>query len=365
MKIIHIAPVIAPLTPKAPGGAEQMVMSLADFQSREGHEVWVLAAEGSAIPAGPTLVSTGILETEITPIDTSQTIAPSEAEVSKRLAHDRKGFQKLEEKLEAVVANLSGDIVVHNHAFDFTPLFELNPFPNVRYIQTLHCPPLASWLVEGLKQYASRSDSTYVTVSESCADEWERASGVRPIAIPNGVEVDRIPFSEHPTAGVIWVGRISREKGLHTALDLVEANPDLELRVVGRIYDESYFRGEIEPRLASPRVRYLGFVERQEVFRLLGDSQVLLFPVEWDEPFGMILVESLAAGTPVVGFGRGAAETIVEQGKTGILCQTKEELRPALDRAMRLSRAECRKSVEARFGMKTTSAKYEALYQAR
>lgn len=373
MRIIHLAPVIAPLHPKAPGGAELMVVELSVAQSRRSLPVTVIAADHSEIPEGPRLVFSGIQESEVTPVDTSQKVSWAPDAVKSLLDHDRHAFCKLEEVLRATVAESREPCIVHNHAFDYTPLFELPRLDNVSYLHTLHCMPLTNWHIDGYREYGSREDSLYVTVSDVCADAWERESGRRPLVVPNGIEVLEVPFSESPGQEkekecvrdeFIWVGRISREKGLHHALDLVERNPEIRLKVIGRVYDQAYFSSEIEKRLTHERVEYLGFLPRAQVFLHLSRSKALIAPLDADEPFGLIFIESLAAGTPVITFNRGSAPSILKHGMTGLLCESMEDFQESLRKVGSMSRKACRASAEKDFSLDATVEKYLELYRA-
>ena len=360
MKILHIAPLIEPLASSAPGGSEQIAVSLAATQARLGHEVAMIACEGSVLPPQITQIHAGIQVGSLVPIDTSK-VTQREAE---ELHADRKDREfRVYSALITKLSSLGGEHfdIVHNHAFDEALLF-----PDRRLgrhvIHTLHCPPLVPWLVERLRTLLQSHRSRYVTVSHACAKDWHAASGVAPQVVYNGLELEDIPFAADPAHHFAWVGRISPEKGLHTALRIAKQLQLTELKVFGRVYDSTYFEREIREALSDPHVSYYGFQPRSTIFPLIAKARAVISPIEWEEPFGLVFIESLAAGTPVVAFRRGAAAEIIEHGQTGFLVDNAEEMCEAIGRVDRLSRQRCRASVMSRFDVATMARNYLRVY---
>ncbi len=357
MKILHIAPLIERLGSSAPGGSEQIAISLAAAQARAGHDVSMVVCDDSRIPNGVTPVYAGIRPGMLIPIDTSRVTAAEAVQL-----HDARKLreERVYSALVATVANEQFD-VIHNHAFDEALLF---PDERLRapVLHTLHCPPLVPWIVDRLRSFERSPRTTYVTVSRACANEWEQATGARIEVVYNGLELLDIPFGATPDHYFAWVGRISPEKGLHTALRLAAELRLAELKVFGRVYDDSYFERDIRAQLTAPNIEYYGFQPRDRIFPLLSRARALLAPIEWEEPFGLVFIESLAAGTPVIAYRRGAAAEIIEDGKTGFLVGTFEELCEAVGRLDSISRHACRHSVVERFDVDRMAANYLGLY---
>ena len=362
MKILHIAPLIEPLGHSAPGGSEQIAVSLATEQARQGHQVAMVVCEGSELPAGIEPIFAGIRPGMLTPIDTAKaSAAEAEALHRQRRAQEAAVYSLLVDRIASLGAAGNGFDIVHNHGFDEALLFpdaRLGP----RAVHTLHCPPLLPWLSERLRELPAAEQGAYATVSHSCAEQWRRASGAQLAVVYNGLELEAIPFAEIPAAHFAWFGRISPEKGLHTALDIVERLSLTELKVFGRIYDDRYFETEIRPRLARPNIEFYGFQPRGRIFPHIARARAVFAPIEWEEPFGLVFIESLAAGTPVLAYRRGAAAEIIEDGRTGFLVENIEELCDAVAEVDLLDRQACRSSVLTRFSVTRMADEYLRIY---
>ena len=140
------------------------------------------------------------------------------------------------------------------------------------------------------------------------------------------------------------------------------------LLIAGGIYDRAYYEERIVPRLqqAGSRISYLGQLKHDELWKQMGQVRGLLFPIQWDEPFGLTPVEAMAAGTPVIAFKRGAAEEVIRQGETGFLVEANNCTQAAaqVDRLKDISRSFCRAHVEANFSLPRMLDAYEQLYQS-
>lgn len=364
VRILHIAPLIEPLGHSAPGGSEQIAVSLAAEQARRGHRVAMLCCEGSELPAGIEAVFAGIQQGMLTPIDTAKA-SPREADLlhQRRRMKEGKVYSLLADRIAALADAGDGFDVIHNHGFDEALLFPDDRIGS-KVLHTLHCPPLLPWLTERLRELSGEQQRRYVTVSESCARDWERASGARLSVVYNGLELDAIPFSYTPDQHFAWFGRISPEKGLHTALRLAAQQSLPELKVFGRVYDVRYFEHEIRPALDRSNIKHYGFQPRAKIFPHIATARATLVPIEWEEPFGLVLIESLAAGTPVLGYRRGAAAEIVEHGHTGLLVESYEQLCDAVRKVDSLDRRACRASVLARFSVARMADEYLTRYAA-
>jgi len=185
--------------------------------------------------------------------------------------------------------------------------------------------------------------------------------------VPNGVDLARFGFAAAvaPDAPLAFLGRLEPMKGAHHAIAIARASGRALVIAGNRVESGSargYFAREIEPRLGDG-VRYLGPVDDRAKSALLGASAALLFPVEWEEPFGIAMAEALACGTPVIGFARGAVPEVVRDGVTGYLCRTVPEAAGAVARLHRIDRAAVRADAAARFGDQVIVGAYESLYE--
>jgi glycosyltransferase involved in cell wall biosynthesis len=190
------------------------------------------------------------------------------------------------------------------------------------------------------------------------------------VTVPNGVDLSLYTMTTvvDTDAPLIFLGRLERIKGVHTAIEIARrANRRLVIagnRVESRDGTE-YFESEVRPHLDDRRVTYVGPVDDAMKNRLLGGAAALLMPIEWEEPFGIVMVEAMACGTPVIGFARGSVPEVVDDGRTGVVVKSAEAAVLALDRVTSLDRRLVRARCEERFGYTAIADRYEQLYFER
>lgn len=168
-----------------------------------------------------------------------------------------------------------------------------------------------------------------------------------------------------PDAPLVFLGRLEEIKGPHLAVDVAKRSGRRLIlagnRPLGRQHD-TYFREQIEPHLHHDSIEYVGPVNDSEKNLLLGSAAALLMPILWDEPFGMVMVEAFACGTPVIALDRGAVREIVDDGVTGFVCETVEEMVAGVSRIQCIDRQECWRAMEDRFSSRVMVSAYERLY---
>ena len=195
------------------------------------------------------------------------------------------------------------------------------------------------------------------------------AATMRPIApsyaVFNGVPLGTYTFQAdvEADAPLVFLGRVERIKGAHTAIDVAQAS-GRRLVIAGNVSDDAYFEAEVRPRL-SDRIEYVGPVDDVQKNELMGRALAFLMPIEWEEPFGIVMAEALACGTPVIGTHRGSVPEIVIEGETGFVRDSVAGLAEAVGQAHQLDRAACRADCEARFSDRAIVDAYEALYVER
>jgi glycosyltransferase involved in cell wall biosynthesis len=246
--------------------------------------------------------------------------------------------------------------VIHNHSLHHLPI-AMAPLLHTPMLATLHTPP-TPWLESALQ--VRDSDVTFVAVSEHTARAWRHLlPDVR--VVPNGVDVER--WSVGPGGGpVVWFGRLVPEKGAHLAIQAA-LRAGVRIDVAGPAADRRYVEAHVEPLLREPGVRYLGHLTHDRLRAVLGDATAAVITPCWDEPYGLVVAEALACGTPVCGFARGALPELLDADCGRLVAPGDVEglaeaiaMAPALSRAADRRRAETTCSIEAMIG------RYEALY---
>lgn len=183
--------------------------------------------------------------------------------------------------------------------------------------------------------------------------------------IHHGLDTDAVPLGSGNGEFALFLGRMNEAKGVHRAIEIARA-AGIPLKIAAKMrepHEFEYFETMVEPLLGG-EVEYLGEVGPEDKYRLLGDARCLLNPIAWPEPFGMVMIEALACGTPVVGTPCGAAPEIVDDGVTGLLRKDPPALVDALVEVERIDRGACRRAVEERFSMARMAQGHLAVYRS-
>jgi glycosyltransferase involved in cell wall biosynthesis len=330
LRIAQIAPVAAPVRPGEGDSIEQLVSLLSEELVRRGHEV--------------TLYATG----------------DSQTSARLRAAHPH-GYDvdddlwdwQFHEAINAARAFEHADDhdVIHAHDYLAVPFSRLVSTP-------LIVTPHVEVAPETIRAYADRPDVEVVAISDFQAGLLARTPSVT--VIRHGIDVATFPFEPRGGDHLLFLGRMLADKGPAEAIRIAQA-AGMELVLAGGA-DEGY-DVEAEPGIDGERVRYVGRVGAAERNRLLAGAAVLLFPSVYPEPFGLVMLEAMACGTPVLASRQGAVAEIVDDGVTGFTAPTWEGLAELVPAARTLDRSAIRASAEARWDFRRMVDEHEALYR--
>lgn len=331
------------------GGLEAHVWTLARGLKRRGHHVRLFAGVGSDATIADELLTA-------LPVVISPTAARDVSMTSRRWVEEHHAY--LEVMLRLTRQGMGAGDVVHNHSVHYLPV-AMAPALRVPVVTTLHTPP-TPWL-ESAVQLTEPGRGRFVAVSRHTATAWGHVVPGANV-VPNGVDTSL--WRTGPGGGpLVWFGRMVPEKGAHLAARAARLTGD-ELVLCGPRPAPRYFDELVRPELDG-RIRYAGHLTRQELVELLGRASACLVTPCWDEPYGLVVAEALACGTPVAGFARGATAEIVDEDCGRLVpADDVEALAAAIPHAKRLSRAAARRHAETHCSLDQMLDGYEDLYQA-
>jgi glycosyltransferase involved in cell wall biosynthesis len=331
------------------GGSQVILADLAVGLTEHGHDVDVYAATGSVIP-GVHVVDTGI-----------ESATLSGALI--RHGRPRRSLRPLVDAYEHVFGMVEREAydVVHSHGFD-PPALRRARAGGAPIIHTVHLPPEREAAVALREAQQRREPAVVVGVSTSQAQAWSPLVRFDRV-IPNGVPVDRIPWSDQPGRGLIFAGRLSPEKGAAVAIEIALVSNE-RIDLYGTAYDEDYARTLRHRHAGDPQVTFHDALPRAELWRRFASAHAVLCPIDWDEPYGLVAAEAQAAGTPVVAFARGGLRDVIEDDVSGFLVEpgNVEQASAAVRAADTLDRRRCRQHAVDHLGFDACLAGYEALY---
>ena len=337
LTVLNVAYPLARVSPASSGGAEQVLLTLDRELVRYGHHSLVLAAAGSRCHGL-------LIPVEIPSGDLSEN-AKVEARRRFRLA------------LDCALEHHALDII-HMHGIDFC---EYLPDCDLPIIVSLHLP-LGWYRPAGLAQ--TRPNISLVCVSRAQARTASRDARISRV-IPNGVDIEQFHLAPSKNEHALFMGRVCPEKALHLAMDAA-ALARTKLLIAGTVFNypehREYFEKLVCPRL-GPNAVFLGAIGGRRKADLLAGAKCLLIPSQAQETSSLIAMEAMASGTPVIAWRSGSLPEIVENGRTGFLVSSVEEMCGAIGRVRALSSYECRRSAERRFSSQQMVSGYIDLYR--
>jgi glycosyltransferase involved in cell wall biosynthesis len=336
MRIAQVAPLYESVPPQAYGGTERVVSYLTEELVRLGHDVTLFATADSVTQARLVGAWPRPLRTDAACLDQQ---APHLA------------------MLEEVFRRAADFDVIHFHVdYQHFPFSRREHRPHVTTLHgRLDIPELRA-------VYREYPDMPVVSISDAQRRplpwlNWQAT-------VYHGLPLDLHPFREKSDDYLAFLGRISPEKRLDRAIAIAKRT-GRKLKVAAKIAkaDEDYFRRDIEPLIHHPLVEFLGEIGGRAKDEFLARAYALLFPIDWPEPFGLVMIESLACGTPVIAWRGGSVPEVLDEGRTGFIVEDLDQAVRAVGRVAEVSRAECRAVFERRFSARRMTQDYLAVYR--
>jgi glycosyltransferase involved in cell wall biosynthesis len=336
LRVAMLAPPWIPVPAPAYGGIEEVVRLLCEGLVERGHRVTLFAPPRSDSPAEVRAV-----------LEDAHPQKMHDAGVE--ADHVAQAFAAIE---------TDGYDVVHDHTSHVA--LAMADRLRVPLVHTLH----GAFDERERRFYGTHGHkATLVALSGHQREQVPAAAG-DPVVVPNPLRVSEWPFSADKEDFVLWIGRMSPDKGPHRAIAAAR-RAGVPLVLAGPIQpgQEQFFAEEVEPRLDGDAVRYVGEAGAADKRELYARARGFLMPIRWAEPFGLVMVEAMACGTPVIAFPEGAAPELVCDGRSGFVVDDEEAMAQAIGRLGEIDPVECRAVTEERFGVDAVVERYEAVYR--
>ena len=337
MRIAQVPPLYEAVPPRLYGGTERVVAHLTDALVELGHDVTLFASAEAQTNAKLVVVRDQAIRLDP---------APLKSDLAAHLA------MLLEVRDRAAEFD-----VIHFH----TDMLQFGLFADMasKTLTTLHGRLDLKDLPNLYRRFPQFG---LVSISDSQRAPLPEANWVGTVL--HGLHSDTDTYRANTDGYLAFLGRISPEKGPESAIAIAKS-VGRKLKIAAKIdqADVGYFHQVVEPLLADPLVEFIGEIGDQQKSRFLGGADALLFPIDWPEPFGLVMIEAMAAGTPVIAYDRGSVREVIEDGLTGFIVDSEAEAAAAVGRLGELSRRAIRDRFDLRFSATAMARRYQNLYE--
>lgn len=331
MKIAIIAPPFLVIPPKGQGGTENVLAEKIEELHKRGHKVTLFGCGNARVPCKYVKVfDKPVADTKID---------LKSMEASRRLRQETAYaaiiisiFTKRHKEFDVIFIHARGGYLIGT----------LSQVINTSILCVMHLP-IIDEIAEVFRRFPKLG---IVSISNNQRKGYEDLNWAG--TVYNGVNIEKFEFTEKPKDYFLWVGTIGEHKNPIAAIKTAKALKT-KLIMAGKIRDKEYHAKVIEPEIDGKQIKYVGQINFKQKISLYRDAKAFLFPTIWQEPFGLVMIEALASGVPVIGWKSGAIPEVIEEGKIGFIVKSTQEMIAAAKKIDQIDRAVCRKTVEEKY----------------
>ncbi|HET8905655.1 MAG TPA: glycosyltransferase family 4 protein [Ktedonobacterales bacterium] len=334
MRIAQIAPLQLAVPPRTYGGTERCISNITEALVALGHDVTLFATADS---------STGA-----------------------RLVPMRDEAIRFNSKIDATALHLAMLSRIYQQADQFDAIHSHLDYLTLPFAAKASTPTVLTLhgrldAPETVKVFREFKGCNYVAISDSQRSQIPDLNWAA--TIHHAIDPGQFPYRDAPGSYLAFVGRITRDKGIDRAIRIAQKT-GIPLKIAAKVdpAERKFFEEVIKPTFDDPLIEFLGPLNEKKKNTLMSEALALLMPIDWPEPFGMVFIESLACGTPVLTRPCGSVPELLEDGVTGFIRESDDELAEAVTRVAQISRAGCREYVQRRFGIRDMALKYLDVY---
>lgn len=335
MKIAQLAPLQERIPPRGYGGIERVVCDLCEGLTKRGHQVTLFASGDSKTKAR--LVS----------------VYPRSIRTDKKV---KKPFTLEFLNITNVFEKADKFDIIHNHTGELGIM--LSRFSKTPVVTTLH----GIFTPENKRVFRKYKNMPFVSISFNQRKGMPQLNYVA--TVYNGINVEDFKLDLHPKNYLLFLGRCSPLKGAHIAIEVAK-QCKMKLIMASKIdkIDMDYYNEKIRSHINGKQIQFFGELENDQRVNLFKDAKATLFPITWEEPFGLVMTESMATGTPVIANRRGSVPEVIKNGKTGFIVNNINQMTKAVAKISQIDRKTCRKHVQDNFDIKHMLDGYEKVYR--
>ena len=344
LKIAHLAPCSTILPPKGDQGRWILAANLIKEQIKQGHDITIFSNKKTSLKK-----CKNVYIEPLKPID-DQAKTKEKIRNINNLLLIQKAYS-LSQKFDIIHSHYNELHFFFSHLLK-TPTIVTQHWPiDLETLKIIKQTPQNNLYVTPISNSQKKQGKNYLKYTKT---------------VYNGLNLSNFKYNPSPKDHLVYISRMVPEKGADIACKIA-IETGQRLLLIGKTNNSSkyknYFNKKIKPYLKNPLIKYLGEKPYKEIDKHFGQARAFLFPLQWEEPFGLVMIDAMATGTPVIAFNRGAVPEVVKNGKTGFVVNTQQQMKQAVQKIDTIKRADCRKRVEKYFSVPAMAKGYEQVYK--